>query len=85
MHIYRSVYLTKYDANVYCRKRLLSSICSTEEMQALSTSSRYNLLKRNLVVTELFTNIAAVNFMKNEELMMEFVLGESDLLQWKVI
>ena len=53
-------------------------------MQALSTSSRYNLLKRNLEVTELFTNIAAVNFMKNEELMMEFVLGDSDLLQWKV-
>ena len=53
-------------------------------MQALSASSRFNLLKRNLAVTELFTNIAAVNFMKNEELMMEFVLGDSDLLQWKV-
>ena len=53
-------------------------------MQAFSTGGRYNLLKRNLAVAELFTQIAGVNFMKNEELMMEFVLGDSDLLQWKV-
>ena len=44
----------------------------------------YNLLKRNLGETELFTNIAAANFMKNEELITEFLLGDSDLLQWKV-
>ena len=66
-----------------CRERLLTCICSTEEMQSLSTITQFNLLKRNLPVAELLYNVVCFN-LKTDEGFMEYILGTNDIIQWKV-
>jgi hypothetical protein len=52
-------------------------------MQALSTITKYNLLKRNLPVAELLFNVAGFNF-KTDEGLMNYCFGDNDMIQWKV-
>eukprot|EP00092_Neocalanus_flemingeri_P018843 GFUD01020402.1.p1 GENE.GFUD01020402.1~~GFUD01020402.1.p1 ORF type:complete len:270 (+),score=60.73 GFUD01020402.1:264-1073(+) len=68
--------------NKVTRERLLNCICSTEDMELLSTSCQYSLLKRNIPFAELLVNIAGFNYTEDEDL-IEWALGEGDLIQWK--
>ena len=50
-------------------------------MQALTTKTQYNLLKKNLPVAELLFHVAGFNF-KTDEGLMEYVFGNNDMTQW---
>eukprot|EP00090_Calanus_glacialis_P029807 TRINITY_DN4788_c0_g1_i1.p1 TRINITY_DN4788_c0_g1~~TRINITY_DN4788_c0_g1_i1.p1 ORF type:complete len:271 (-),score=57.40 TRINITY_DN4788_c0_g1_i1:126-938(-) len=68
--------------NKVTRERLLNSICATEDMGLLSSNCQYNLLKRNIPIAELLLQIVGYHF-TNEEDLIEFALGDKDLLHWK--
>ena len=73
--------IKKYYLTIYSRKRILSCVSDTEELNCLPAITRYNLLKSNIRAADLLIKLFWFNLPSTE---FEIMQGEADSAQWQV-
>ena len=72
-----------HDYHIYLRERILSFICSEDDLNKLPKSKQFSLLKKNLPEASMLVKVLGFN-MRSWEEELDFVFTTVDMDQFRV-